>query len=46
MLRLDENHFYVNALFTFKPGDQIMLTVMRNNQDVQVQIMLGESKHN
>ena len=43
---LDETHSYVNTLFTFKPGDQITLNVMRNGKDTQVQITLGESKHN
>ena len=43
---LDETHTYVNTLFTFKPGDQIALTFVRNGQETQVQITLGESKHN
>jgi serine protease Do len=42
---LDETHSYVNTLFTFKPGDQVTLTVMRDGKDVQVQITLGEAKH-
>lgn len=41
---LDETHAYVNTLFTYKPGDQITLTVMRNNQAKQLQITLGETK--
>jgi len=45
-IALDETHSYVNTLFTFKPGDQITLNVMRNGKDTQVQITLGESKHN
>lgn len=45
-ITLDETHSYVNTLFTFKPGDQITLNVMRNGKDTQVQITLGESKHN
>jgi len=45
-ITLDEAHSYVNSLFTFKPGDQITLTVMRNGKETQVQITLGESKHN
>jgi len=43
---LDETHSYVNTLFTFKPGDTISLDVMRDGKDVQVQITLGEAKHN
>jgi len=45
-ITLDETHSYVNTLFTFKPGDQITLNVMRNGKDTQVQITLGEAKHN
>lgn len=43
---LDETHSYVNTLFTFKPGDQITLTVLRDGKDTQVQVTLGEAKHN
>ena len=43
---LDETHSYVNTLFTFKPGDQITLTLMRDGKEMQVQITLGEAKHN
>jgi len=43
---LDETHSYVNTLFTFKPGNQITLTVLRNGKETQLQITLGEAKHN
>lgn len=43
---LDETHSYVNTLFTFKPGDQINLEVVRGNDNVQVQVTLGEAQHN
>ena len=42
---LDETHSYVNTLFTFKPGDQITLTVLRDGKETQLQITLGEAKH-
>ena len=42
---LDETHSYVNTLFTFKPGDQINLEVVRGNDTVQVQVTLGEAQH-
>jgi serine protease Do len=42
---LDETHSYVNTLFTFKPGDQVTLTLIRGGKQMQVQIMLGEAKH-
>ena len=42
---LDETHSYVNTLFTFKPGDEINLEVVRGNGTVQVQVTLGEAQH-
>jgi 2-alkenal reductase len=42
---LDETHAYVNTLFTFKPGDQVTLNVLRDGKEVQVQITLGEARH-
>jgi S1-C subfamily serine protease len=42
---LDETHSYVNTLFTFKPGDQINLEVVRGNDTVQVKVTLGEAQH-
>jgi serine protease Do len=42
---LDETHSYVNTLFTFKPGDQITLEIVRGNDAKQVQITLGEAQH-
>ncbi len=43
---LDETHSYVNALFTYKPGDQVTLEIVRGNQTSQVQVTLGEARHN
>jgi 2-alkenal reductase len=42
---LDESHSYVNTLFTFEPGETISLTVMRGKNEMQVQVTLGEAKH-
>jgi 2-alkenal reductase len=42
---IDETHSYVNTLFTFKPGDQITLTVLRDGRESQFQIRLGEADH-
>jgi len=42
---LDETHSYVNTLFTFNPGDQVTLTVMRNGNEMLVQVTLGEAQH-
>ena len=43
-IALDETHSYVNTLFTFKPGDEIALTVVRDGKDTQIKITLGEAK--
>jgi len=42
---LDETHSYVNTLFIFKPGDQVTLEVVRGNKKMQVQVTLGEARH-
>jgi len=42
---LDETHSYVNTLFTFKPGDQINLEVVRGSDHVKVRVTLGEAQH-
>jgi serine protease Do len=38
---LDESHTYLNTLFNYKPGDQVTLDLIRNNQTMQVKITLG-----
>ena len=42
---LDGTHSYVNALFTFKPGDQITLEIVRGNDTRQLEMTLGEAQH-
>ena len=42
---LDETHSYVNTLFEFQPGDQVTLEVVRGNENMQVQVTLGETQH-
>jgi 2-alkenal reductase len=41
---LDETHSYVNALFDYKPGDQVNLEVMRDHATRQVEVTLGEAQ--
>ncbi len=43
---LDATHSYINALFEYKPGDQVTVTIIRNGKTMQVQVTLGEAKHN
>src|SRR5215213_608051 len=42
---IDETHSYVNTLFAFKPGDQLTLDIVRGQENVQMQITLGEAQH-
>ena len=44
-ITLDETHSYLNALFKYKSGDTIPLTVVRNGQQRQLQVTLGEAQH-
>lgn len=43
-ISIDDTNSYVNALFEYKPGDQITLEVVRDNGTVQVGITLGETQ--
>jgi serine protease Do len=43
---MDETHSYLNTLYTYKPGDQVTLYVIRNGQKYQVKVTLGEATHN
>ncbi len=45
-MTLDETHSYINTLYTYKPGDLVNLTVLRDGKTIQLQITLGETKHN
>jgi 2-alkenal reductase len=45
-VNIDETHSYLNTLYTYKPGDQITLSVIRNGQTIQLQVKLGEATHN
>jgi serine protease Do len=40
---LDETHSYINALFLYKPGDNVTVDFVRNGKAMQVQVTLGES---
>jgi 2-alkenal reductase len=42
---MDEKHSYLNTLYTYKPGDQITLNVIRNGKDLQISVTLGEATH-
>lgn len=40
---LDDTHSYLNTLFLHKPGDQVMLDVVRSHNKLQLQVILGEA---
>jgi len=44
-VKMDETHNYLNVLYTYKPGDQVTLGVIRGGNAVTLQITLGESSH-
>ncbi len=44
-IAIDETHSYLNTLYTYKPGDTVALSVIRNGKTVQLQVKLGESTH-
>jgi serine protease Do len=41
---IDENHSYLNILYTYKPGDTVTLDISRNEKTLQTKVTLGESK--
>ena len=41
---LDATHAYVNTLFQYSAGDTVTLTVIRDNQPLQVEVTLGEAE--
>jgi len=40
---LDGTHSYLNVLFDYKPGDHVILTVLRNGKTIQLQVTLGQA---
>lgn len=43
-LAIDQSHSYLNLLFTHNPNDQINVTYVRNGQERQAQVTLGEAQ--
>ena len=41
-IQIDEGHSYINTLFTYNPGQVVRLTLVRNGQETQTEITLGE----
>ncbi|MGB9672619.1 MAG: S1C family serine protease [Anaerolineales bacterium] len=42
-ISIDENHSYINALFQYKPGDQITIQYARGSKIQKTEVVLGES---
>lgn len=42
-VELDETHSYINTLFQFEPGETVTIGLVRNGEEIEVQIVLGES---
>lgn len=40
---IDETHSFLNALFMYKPGDQVPVEFYRGNKKLQAQVTLGKS---
>jgi 2-alkenal reductase len=45
-ITLDETHAYVNTLYTYKPGDQLTVVLIRDGNEISAQVTLGESSPN
>ena len=42
----DENHSFINLLFAHQPGETVAVEVVRQGQNVELQVMLGETSAN
>jgi serine protease Do len=43
---LDATHSYINTLFTFKPGDKVIVEYNRNGNTLQAQVILATASSN
>lgn len=41
---LNEDHSYINTLFTYEPGEEITISINRQNQELDLNVTLGESR--
>ncbi len=41
---LDENHTYINTLFSHEPGEEVTITLVRRGDFLTVRLVLGESR--
>jgi serine protease Do len=43
---IDEQNSYINALFAYQPGDQVAIKALRNGQEMNFDVTLGEARTN
>jgi 2-alkenal reductase len=43
---IDEQNSYINVLFEYQPGDQVMITALRDGQEMTFDVILGEASTN
>lgn len=41
---LDEDHTYINTLFSYEPGEEVSITLIRRSDLLIVRVVLGESR--
>jgi len=41
---LDEEHTYINTLFSHEPGEEVVIKAVRKRQEITVSLILGESR--
>jgi serine protease Do len=41
---IDETHSFLDALFQYQPGDRVTVDIARDNQTLEVEVTLGETK--
>ena len=43
---IDEENTYINTLFTYEPGQEISITIIRGAQQINIDVVLGEARAN
>jgi 2-alkenal reductase len=43
-IALDQDHTYINTLFTHEPGEEVTILLVRGDEEISVSLVLGESR--
>lgn len=43
-IALDQDHTYINTLFAHQPGEEVTITIVRGEEELSVNLVLGESR--